>query len=166
VLAGLMGIERAAQPTGEGRQWALGVLQGKEHRSPVTLHAHATEGPRLLLAGHTVVVSEVLAINKKGELALAVAELRRCIDQPTGQEAQDSESPEDRRKRLTRWVVEAKAEGIKNFNEVVAEREGVSLSRLKQMLTKAPKPDSAPKNAFAHMGTTLMTPSQKRKPTP
>lgn len=149
VLAALMGIERAAQPTGEGRQWALGVLQGKEHRSPVTLHAHATEGPRLLLAGHTVVVNEVLKINKSGALVLAVAELRRCIDQPKGQEAKDSESPEDRRQRLIARLAELKAAGVKNFLARVAAEEDCHKTRIQQIVSRKPKLDEKNSDVFA-----------------
>ena len=77
VLARLLALDRSASAAVDGNQWPIGVLKGKKHKRRITLLA--ADGIILSLAGHTVPLIDVLAIENnvltldKGELiALAV----------------------------------------------------------------------------------------------
>ena len=59
--------------------------------------------------------------------------LTRLVDQPVAG-AGDVESAEQRRERIRKWVGELKAKGVKAFLKTVAEEEGVSISRIKQLI--------------------------------
>ena len=107
-LAQMLDLQRGAVATNAGQHWSIGVFQGRQHRAPLVLHADALAGPQLALAGHVVLVAEVLTF-KKSALALDVAALVRLVDSPTGQEAAEAESPDARRKRLAARVAELTA---------------------------------------------------------
>ena len=81
VLARLLGLPRAASLATDGRQWNVGVLWGREHRSPVTLLAG--DCLTLALAGHAVPLVEVLTIEENA-LALDKTALIRLVDNPAG----------------------------------------------------------------------------------
>lgn len=132
-LARLLGLSRTATQAADGRQWPIGVLKGKERNSPVALLAG--DGLTLSLAGHAVPLLDVLGI-EKNTLALDKAALIRLVDNPEG----NGEDPEARRERLKARVGEVKATGTKAFLKVVAEEEGLSVSRLKQLVAKKTVP--------------------------
>lgn len=111
------------------KQWHIGVLQGKKHKSPILLLSE--NNLSLSLAGYTITLLEVLSI-QENTLALDKSKLLRLVDKPTG----SSETPEDRRKRLKSRIREEKAKGTKAFLKVVAKEEGISVSRLKQIIDK------------------------------
>jgi len=134
-LARLLGLSQPSTQAVDGRQWHVGVLKGKERNSPVALLAG--DNLTLSLAGHAVPLVDVLAI-EKNTLALDKAALIRLVDNPEG----NGEDPEARRERLKARVGEEKAKGTKAFNQVVAKEEGLSVSRLKQLLTKKTEPIS------------------------
>lgn len=129
VLARLLGLPRTASLAADGRQWNVGVLKGSVRRSPVKLLAG--DGLTLTLAGHTVPLVELLTI-KKDTLALDKATLIRLVNNPVGNA--EGETPEARRERIRARVSEEKAKGTKAFLRVVAEEEGISLTRIKQLI--------------------------------
>ena len=65
--------------------------------------------------------------------------LKRCVDSPVAG-AGDAESAEQRRDRLKARVRAEKAKGTKAFLKMVAEEEGVSVSRVKQLVRDAATP--------------------------
>ena len=68
--------------------------------------------------------------------------LDRLVDQPVAG-AGDAESAEQRRERLKVRVRAQKARGTRAFLKVVADEEGISVSRLKQLVKKEPEPTKA-----------------------
>lgn len=137
VLARLLGLSASVSTASETNQWNLGVLKGRKDKSRVTLLAN--EGFKLLLAGHAVPLVEVLAI-EKNVLTLDKGELIRLVDKPEGDA--EPENPEQRRDRLRARVREEKTTGTKAFLRKVAEEEGISVSRLKQLTSAAPSSTS------------------------
>lgn len=132
-LARLLGLSQTATQAADGRQWHIGVLKGKAHNSPVALLAG--DNLMLSLAGHAVPLVDVLGI-EKSTLALDKAALIRLVDNPEG----NGENPEARRERLKARVGEEKASGTKAFLKKVAEEEGISVPRLKQIVYAKPEP--------------------------
>ncbi len=68
--------------------------------------------------------------------------MTRLVDQPVAG-AGDEESAAQRRERLKKRVQAVKAKGTKAFLKTVAEEEGISSSRLKQLLREEPEPTKA-----------------------
>ena len=157
-LAQMLDLQRGAVATNAGQHWSIGMIQGRQHRAPLALHVDAMAGPQLALAGHVVLVAEVLTL-KKGALALDKTALVRLVDNPTGQEAADAESADARQQRLTARVAELKARGVKAFLEFAATEEGIHKSRLQQILLRQPKA----KDAFGAMAESLAGPLSKGK---
>ena len=124
----LLGLNDSTPTAADGHQWHIGVLRGLKHRSSVTLLA----GDRLVLslAGHTLPLTEVLAV-EKNVITLDKGALIRLVDKPADKAA--TEPPEQRRERLRARVREERARGTKAFLQRVAEEEGISVSRLKQL---------------------------------
>jgi len=81
VLAQLLDLSQPEHQTADGIQWGIGTLRGKKHRSPLTLLAG--DGLTLSLAGHTVPLEDMLAIEGNA-LTLDKAELIRLVDNPAG----------------------------------------------------------------------------------
>lgn len=160
VLARLLGMECGAVATNEGQHWRIGQVLGKKHRSPLGLHISELEGPALTLAGHTVLVAEVLTISKN-TLALDVAALGRLVDHPAGREAEEAETPDARYQRLATSVAAEKAKGTKAFLQVVAHQEGIHKSRLQQILRRPKKTGGT----FAAMADALARPTSTGKAT-
>lgn len=152
-LAQMLDLQRGAVATNVGQHWSIGVFQGRQHRAPLVLHVDAMAGPQLVLAGHVVLVAEVLTL-KKDTLALDKTALVRLVDSPTGQEAAEGESPDERRQRLAARVAELKAQGVRDFLARAAAEEGITKSRLQQILKRQPKA----KDAFGAMTDVLEGP--------
>lgn len=143
VLARLLGLPRTTTLAADGKQWNVGTLKGSVHRSPVTLLAG--DGPTLALAGHAVPLVEVLTI-KENALALDKAALIRLVNNPAGDA--EAETKEVRRERIRARIREEKAKGTKAFLQVVAEEEGISLTRIKQLVKDdAPLEEDGLKNS-------------------
>lgn len=81
-LASLLDFNQPPTQTVDGKQWGIGTLRGKKHRSPVTLLAG--DSLMLSLAGHIVPLVTVLTIEEKS-LTLDKAELIRLVDNPAGE---------------------------------------------------------------------------------
>lgn len=115
-------------------QWHIGIFKTSKSQRPLILD---TENElKLLLAGHAVPLIEYLQL-KENSLLFNRNKLICLVDNPKGTD----EMPEERRQRLKKQVNYYKSKGVKNFNEVVAEEEGISVSRLKQII-QGKKPSS------------------------
>lgn len=130
MLTGLLDlIPSAAQDTSSGR-WEVGLLKGKKYSSHLVLMSGDTLS--LSLAGHTVPLSTVLTF-ENNQIKIDKRSLTRSVDQPvTG--GGDTESAVARADRLYHRVEEERAKGNRAFNKAVAEEEGFSVQRLKQIL--------------------------------
>ena len=137
VLARLLGLSQPTTQTADGRQWPIGSLKGKKRNSPMTLQAG--DSLTLSLAGHTAPLVDILTIEKNA-LALDKAALIRLVDNPA--DNGETETSEARRERLKVRVREEKAKGMKAFLPLVADEEGISVSRLKQIISDKPNPES------------------------
>ena len=162
VLARLLGLPKAAFLAADGSQWDIGVLKGRVRRSPVRLLAG--DGLRLTLAGHTVPLIELLTI-KKDTLALDKSALIRLVNNPVGNA--EEENPEARRERIRARVGEEKAKKTKAFLQVVAKEEGVSLTRIKQLIkgNAALEDDGLKKFLWAGSATSTKQTSSKKPST-
>lgn len=129
VLAVLLGLRRPLADNDPAR-CDLGVMKGAKHSAHVVLAVE--HGLQLAIAGHTLPVADVLELGDKG-LAVDRRRLVRCVDNPVAA-AGDKESSEQRRERLRKQRDELKAAHVRNFNQVLAEEEGVSVERIKQLL--------------------------------
>ena len=130
LLAGLLGLQRPSMGSSSAGRWEVGVFRGAKHASHLVLLA----GDRLSLnlAGHSIALDEVLSL-EAGNFKVDKRRLTRLVDQPVAG-AGDVESAEQRRERIRKWVGELKAKGVKAFLKTVAEEEGVSISRIKQLI--------------------------------
>lgn len=134
VLAKQLGLNPPANPfVIDTKSWAVGTLKGSKSHSPIVLHWG--NGFVIALAGHSIPLVEVLTLEKHA-LVLDIKTLIRWVDNPADGNAVESASA--RRERLLARVREEKAKGTKAFNRVVAEEEGISNSRLKQLLQAPP----------------------------
>ena len=136
-LAMLLGSPEATRLAGDAKALRLGVVAGRTTRAAVLLRWQGG-GAVLEVAGHVLPLDLALTI-KGGELVLDNKTLVRCVDAPAAGAGVPAESPDERRQRLKTRVAAEKARRTKNFLEVVAAEEGLSKSRLKQLLA-APKP--------------------------
>lgn len=137
-LARLLGLSQPDTQAADGGQWSIGTLKGRKHNSPVTLQAGGSL--TLALAGHIIPLVDVLTIEKNA-LTLEKAALIRLVDNPAGDS--NAETPEARKARLIARVREEKAKKTKPFLQVVAKEEGISESRLKQIIYDTPKSETA-----------------------
>ena len=106
------------------------MMKGAKHASHLVLLADGEL--KLSLAGHLIALGDVLEV-KGDRFAVDKRMLIRLLDQPVAG-AGDAESAEQRRERLKARVRAEKARGTKAFLKVVAEEEGISASRLKQLV--------------------------------
>lgn len=146
LLSRLLGLSRVEGCTGDAGRWGVGIIKGAKHKSRLALVAGG--GVNVSLAGHTVPLAEVLALDEGG-FTLDLRELRRLVDNPAAG-GDDAETPEQRRERLRNRVREEKAKGTKAFLQRVAKEEGISLSRIKQLIAEE-SAQSAPANAWSDL---------------
>jgi hypothetical protein len=138
-LAGLLGLRRPdAGDTSAGR-WEIGMLKGKKGSSHLVLLADDRLG--LTLAGHSIALADVLTLEGMG-FKLDKQTLVRLVDKPIAG-AGDKESATQRRARLKKRVQAEKNRGNKTFLKTVAGDEGISVSRLKQILHPKSQASSA-----------------------
>lgn len=147
LLARLLGVNRTASTAAKDREWTIGTLKGRKHKSLVTLRAD--NDLHISLAGHVVPLADVLTFDEN-TLTADKNELIRRVDKPTS----NSETPSARRKRLKVRIAEEKAKGRRAFLRTVAAEEGISLSRLKQIVSVKTAPadnwsNSSRRNALA-----------------
>lgn len=143
LLAGLVGVQRTNMGSSSVGRWEVGVFRGAKHASHLVLLA----GEKLILtlAGHSIALTEVLTLEGKN-FKVDKRRLTGLVDQPVAG-AGDVESAEQRRERIRKRVDELKAKGVKAFLKTVAEEEGLSITRIKQLIQNdSPTPKS--KNSY------------------
>jgi hypothetical protein len=111
-------------------RWELGVFRGSKHSSHIILTIDNIFF--LSIAGHELALNELLSIVDK-LIRIDRRKITHAVDHPAAG-AGDNASVEERRNRLQKRVNELKAKNIKGFLKKVAEEEGISVSRLKQIL--------------------------------
>ena len=135
LLAGLLGLHRSGAGGTDAARWEVGIFKGTKHSSHVVLVANGNI--TLTVAGHSIPLVEVLALGNA--LQVDRQRLNRLVDQPVNGGG-DGESAAQRRERLKKRVDAEKARGSKAFQKDVAAEEGISVSRLKQLLKDDTKP--------------------------
>lgn len=137
-IARALGVTRPDRAGSHAGRWEIGMFKGAKHASHLVLLA---EGElRLTLAGHSLRLVDVLEV-KDDRIIIDRRMLNRCVDRPVAG-AGDTESAEQRRERLRARVREEKAKGTRAYLRAVAEEEGISHSRLKQLVADPRKPAS------------------------
>ncbi|MCP4473669.1 MAG: hypothetical protein GY821_03695 [Gammaproteobacteria bacterium] len=114
----------------EKKRWHLGIFKGKKHARPLFLVAQE-EGLALQLAGHSIYLADVLTIDNN-HLAIDQQYLTRKVDKACGTD----ETPEQRAIRIEKRMTELKGQGVRAFVKTVAEEEGVSVSRIKEIRSR------------------------------
>ena len=134
LLAQLLDLRRPGSRDADAERWEIGLLKGRKHASHLVLLGGGEL--KLSLAGHSIAVADVLEL-KDSQFAVDRATLDRLVDHPMAG-AGDAESAERRRERLQARVRELKAAGTRAFLQQVAGEEGISVSRLKQIVAPTP----------------------------
>ena len=111
-------------------RWDIGLFRGRAYASYLVLRAAGSL--TLALAGHSIALKEVIGL-EEDRLSIDVRRLTRLVDSPVSG-AGDAESAAQRRARLKQRVQEVKVLGTRGFLKAVAAEEGISVSRLKQLL--------------------------------
>jgi hypothetical protein len=133
LMADLLDVRRPGGNATPGR-WEIGMFKGTKHSSHLVLLG---AGKLVLsLAGHSVHLRDVLQLNGD-RFAVDRRTLGRLVDQPVAA-AGDAESAAARRERLRARVNTEKAKGTKGYLKLVAAEEGISESRLKQLVREEP----------------------------
>ena len=130
MLSGLLGLHRSGASGTDATRWEVGMLKGAKHSSHLVLVADSKL--TLTLAGHSVPLADVLMLEDDA-FKVDRRLLTRLVDQPVAG-AGDVESATHRRERLKKRVQAVKNKGVKAFLKTVAEEEGITVSRLKQLL--------------------------------
>lgn len=156
-LATLLGLRRPMTDNDPAR-YDLGVMKGARHSAHVVLTVG--NGLQLTIAGHALPVADVLELGDKG-LAVDRRALLRCVDNPAAA-AGGQESAEQRRERLRGRRNELKASGVRNYNKVLAEEEGISVERIKQLLKDETADQPGNWFALSPKGTTQKKPKTQR----
>ncbi len=158
VLARLLGIRRSGSDA-TARRWDVGLLKGTKQNGAHVVLCIENE-LRLTIAGHSLPMVDVLELCEKG-LSIERRALLRCVDNPVAA-AGGQESAEQRRERLRKRRNALKASGSRNFNQVLAEEEGITVERIKQLLKE--ETAEQPGNWFdlSPKGTTQKKPKPQR----
>lgn len=130
MLASLLNLHRNSTGETTNGRWEVGMFKGKKHSSYLVFLADGNL--TLTLAGHSIAVGEVLAF-EDGTFKVDKRKLTRLVDQPIAG-AGDTESADQRRKRIKKRVQTVKAQGNRAFLKTVAEEEGISVTRIKQLI--------------------------------
>lgn len=160
VLARLLGIRRSGSDSA-ARRWDVGLLKGTKQNG-----AHIVLGIgnelRLTIAGHSLPVADVLELGDKG-LSIERRALLRCFDNPVAA-AGGQESAEQRRERLRKRRNELKASGVRNYNQVLADEEGIGVDRIKQLVKEEVKEPAAAPSWLEPLKNTKGATQKKPKP--
>lgn len=126
----------------------LGVVVGLADKAPVQLQFDDQGPAQVQVAGHVLDLAEVLAI-QGGRLVLDTRHLGRCVDAPAAGAALAAETAAQRTTRLMARKVVLQQRGVKAFLQVLAEEEGVSVSMVKRILSRADWHEDAPLPGWA-----------------
>jgi hypothetical protein len=136
LLAQLLDLRRPGDIDSDAGRWEIGMLKGAKHASHLVLLGNGEL--KLSVAGHSIALADVLEL-RGDRFFVDRRTLDRLVDHPVAG-AGDAESAEQRRERLKARVRAQKARGTRAFLKVVADEEGISVSRLKQLVTEEPAP--------------------------
>jgi hypothetical protein len=125
----LLGLRRPGSGDTSAGRWEIGMFKGRKRSSHIVLLADGRL--TLNLAGHSIALADVLTL-ESNSFKLDKQTLIHLVDKPVAG-AGDVESAEQRRARLKKRVQAEKNKGNKTFLKTVAEDEGISVSRLKQL---------------------------------
>lgn len=143
LLANLLGLQRYTMGSSSAGRWEVGLIRGAKHASHLVLMAGGNL--TLTLGGHSIALIEVLALDGD-TFKVDKRRLTRLVDQPVAG-AGDVESAEQRRERIRKRVYELKSKGERAFLKVVHEEEGISISRIKQLI-REDNPDPKSKTSY------------------
>ncbi len=135
-MARLLTLRRPSGSASSTGRCEVGTFKGTKHSGHLVLLANGEL--KLTLAGHSIALVDALEL-KGDRIVIDKRMLSRCVDRPVAG-AGDAESAERRRERLKARVRAEKAKGTKAFLKVIAEEEGISVSRLKQLVRNEPAP--------------------------
>lgn len=133
LLATLLDLQRVPGAGLSTGRWEVGMFKGTKHSSHLVLLANGEL--RLLLAGHSVAVRDVLELKGDG-LEVDRRKLTRLVDQPISG-AGDIESADRRKARLQARRNALKQQGDRAFLKTMAAEEECSVQRIKQILSRA-----------------------------
>jgi len=131
LLAKLLELPHCITSNTNPVQWEVGVFKGKKHASHIVLQADGTL--KLTLAGHSIALTEVLSLEGEA-FKIDKQRLAKLIDKPaTG--GGNNESAAERKKRFMKRKAELIRKGHKSFLKIIAEEEGITDTRVKQILS-------------------------------
>jgi len=133
-LGRVLNFGRPPQRHSTDGRWILGYLKGTHRQSVVELEVGREVS--LFVNGHAIGVTEIIRFDGNA-LAADPTELLELANRrvPNGR----TEGPDDRRKRIELRIRELKKGGIKAFLQAVAKEEGVTPTRIKQILGRRQK---------------------------
>ena len=141
-LAGLLGGDGATAYVGAEVGYRLGFVQGKKQDRAVLHLGCDDDGLRLVFAGHVLAVQDALML-RDGRLAFDQRMLARCVDAPADGAAMLDKTPQDRRVRLLDLVAGERKRNPGKFLKSAADKEGITVYALKQVIYRKPKPAAA-----------------------
>lgn len=130
LIASLLDLESYGVSQPHVCKWDIGLLRGTKHASYLTLLIE--EKLKLSLAGHIIALTNVLSF-VDSTFKIDRRRLNDLVDHPIAG-AGDEEVAQQRRERLQKRVNQLKAQNVKAFLITTAKEEGISVSRLKQIL--------------------------------
>lgn len=162
-LATLLGGGECQPSVADPTVLRLGVVAGRANKATAHLRIDVQGQVLLDVAGHTPELGMVLSL-KGRQLVLDLRHLQRCVDAPVGGVAAASEKPEDRRQRLSDLAERARKRSPRKFLQEVADKEGISVYALKQVIYRSKPPPTA-HGALASMARDLGRPVPKKRKT-
>lgn len=134
-LANLLNFVESGTKIIDDKQCHVGIFKGKKRKSPIILAKD--EYLNLLLAGHIIPLLDVLSM-QQSMLILNTKKLTQLVDNPE----QLNETSKDREQRLKARVNEERNKNNRSFLQKIADEEGISVSRLKQIIYRKIPPIS------------------------
>ncbi|MBL8352141.1 MAG: hypothetical protein JNL87_17730 [Burkholderiaceae bacterium] len=153
VLSRLLAGGAATLTASSEPKYRLGIVAGRQ-RKDVAYLARQRDALVLLLAGHALDLLTVLRL-QDGRVTLDDKLLQRTVDAPAGI-GEPVEQPEERRQRLLALVAAEKKRNPQKFLQAAADKEGISVFALKQVIYRKPK--ALPADTMADMARTLASP--------
>lgn len=135
LLAKLLEIPHTKTGNNTESQWEVGIFKGKHHSSHMVLLANSIL--QLVLAGYEIPLIEVLSFDGTS-FKIDKQKLTKLVDNPAAGGG-NSESAMERKDRLIKRKRELQNKGHKNFLKIIADEEGISDSRVKQLLANKTK---------------------------
>jgi hypothetical protein len=130
LLAKLLGLRWRGGVSAQSRRWEVGMFKTRKRSSHLVLTADGEL--KLTLAGHTVALSDVLSLGDEGFM-VDKGMLSELADDPVSGGG-DRESASQRKARLAGRIETLKREGNRDFLRRTAGEEGITISRLKQIV--------------------------------